>query len=262
MYTIKDIMHKIELLSPLNLAEPWDNVGILVGDNEQSVSRVMCALDLNYEIIKEAIDKKVDCIVTHHPYIFSPLKKIDFSTPVGQGIRLLIQNNISLISIHTNLDSAKGGINDIICDGLGINNTKVLNKFYDITEKQFTGLGRFGTVPPISLENLIQKVKLYFNIDYARIVGDCTKNIQTISVCSGSGSSLIKEAAMVSDVFITGDVKFHEAQDAINKGLIIIDVGHYASEQVAIPKLRDYLDQNLDIEIICTEINGEVFKTM
>ncbi len=219
-----------------------------------------CALDVNVAILEEAIEQKVDCIVTHHPFIFGGIKKIDYSSSIGWGIKTLIQNNITLIAMHTNLDSAAGGINDIICEGLGITQTRVL--FSEEHHDDTTGLGRYGQINSMSFQQFIEKVKQYFGIQYVRVVGDLKDDITSVSVCSGSGSSFISEASRVSQVYITGDVKFHEAQDALSKGLTIIDVGHYASEQIVVPKLKNYLQQYLDIPVICTGIDGEVFKTL
>ncbi|OON99727.1 MAG: Nif3-like dinuclear metal center hexameric protein [Epulopiscium sp. Nele67-Bin004] len=258
MYTVKDVMEKLEYLAPVNIAESWDNVGVLIGADDEPVSKIMCALDINDAIVDEAIEKKVDCIVTHHPFIFSAFKKIDYNTPIGRNIRKLIMNKISVISMHTNFDSAFGGINDIICKRLNITGTKVLNNF-GYTEHKY-GLGRFGMTTPITLDELISKVKSCFGINHLRLIGTTNQPIKTISVCSGSGSTLIGEAAAVSQVFITGDMKFHEAQDAISKGLVVLDVGHYASEQIAIPYLKEYIENNIDVEVVCTKIDAEVFS--
>ncbi|OON93777.1 MAG: Nif3-like dinuclear metal center hexameric protein, partial [Epulopiscium sp. Nele67-Bin001] len=256
MYTIKDIMEKLDELAPIILAESWDNVGILVGDTKQKVTKIMCALDVDRAVLQEAVRENVDCIVTHHPFIFGAIKKVDYTTPIGHGIKTLIQNNISLISMHTNLDSAAGGINDIICEGLGITDTRVLADPTNCEPQE--GLGRYGQINSMPLNKFIEKVKQYFGIQYVRVVGDLKDDITSVSVCSGSGSSFIGEASRVSQVYITGDVKFHEAQDALSKGLAIIDVGHYASEQIVVPKLKNYLQQYLDIPVICTGVNGEV----
>ncbi|OON98510.1 MAG: Nif3-like dinuclear metal center hexameric protein [Epulopiscium sp. Nele67-Bin004] len=183
MYTVKDVMEKLEYLAPVNIAESWDNVGVLVGADDEPVTKIMCALDINDAIIDEAIDEKVDCIITHHPFIFSAFKKIDYNTPLGRGIRKLIMNKISLIAMHTNFDSAFGGINDIICKRLNITGTKVLNNF-GCTEQKY-GLGRFGMTTAITLDELIANVKVCFDINHLRLIGTTDEPIKTISVCSG-----------------------------------------------------------------------------
>ncbi len=96
MYIVKDIMDKLEELAPIILAKSWDNVGILVGDSNAKVTKIMCALDVNNSVLDEAVSEGVDCIITHHPFIFGGIKKIDFNSPVGHGIKTLIHNNITL----------------------------------------------------------------------------------------------------------------------------------------------------------------------
>ncbi|OOB80211.1 MAG: Nif3-like dinuclear metal center hexameric protein [Epulopiscium sp. Nuni2H_MBin003] len=252
MYTIDDIINILDILAPFEISEEWDNVGILVGSKKCTVSKIMCVLDINESILDEAISLQVDCIIAHHPFIFSALKKIDFESKEGSIIRKLIQNDITFIAMHTNLDKASGGINDIICKNLGINNPTVLHNFL-----------RVGKIEPIDLEQLIQKVKKYFSANFIRVIGSTTDKISTLSVCSGSGADFIKQASEVSQVYITADVKFHEAQSALENNLIVLDVGHYNSEKIVIPVLCEYLKANLeDIDVIGTTISGEVFKIL
>ncbi|WP_010168958.1 Nif3-like dinuclear metal center hexameric protein [Candidatus Epulonipiscium viviparus] len=250
MYTIEKIMQVLEELAPLDLAEEWDNVGVLIGTNSKPVKKIMCALDLNEQIADEAIAASVDCIITHHPYIFTGLKKIDYATSIGKVIRKLIINDISLIAMHTNLDKTKDGINDIICKGL---NVEIVNG---------DNFLRWGKINSITLKDFITKVKNFFDAPVIRVIGYSDKKIEAVSICSGSGAEFIKQAASVSDVYITGDLKFHEAQGAIAEELIVLDVGHYNSEKIIIPYLVDYLKTKLDIEVISTNICAEVFKTV
>lgn len=255
MYKIANVMEILEQLAPLELAEEWDNVGILVGNPLEAVTKIMCALDLNKHILDEAISAHVDCIITHHPFIFQGIKKIDYMNPVGQIIRELIKNNITLIAMHTNLDKAEGGINDIICKELGI----------EIKDKD--NFLRWGEIVPNTLTEIIAKVKHYFNIPFIRVIGDTEhkidyKRFKNVSVCSGSGASFIKQAAQVSDIYITADLKFHEAQEAISLGLVVLDIGHYNSEKIIVPYLVNYLKNRLNIDVISTNICAEVFKTL
>lgn len=250
MYTLGNVLEILDELAPIELAEEWDNVGILIGSKSDSVSKIMCALDLNEDIADEAITLGVDCIVTHHPYIFMGIKKINYSEATGKVLRKLIKNDIGLISMHTNLDKTKDGINDVICKGLGVEIIDVDNFL------------RWGKIIPSTLEEFIIKVKKFFDIDLLRVVGDKKGKIKTISVCSGSGSEFLNQATTVSDVYITGDLKFHEAQGAINKGLVVLDIGHYNSEKIIIPYLVDYLKSKLQIDIINTNICAEVFQTV
>ncbi|MGL6173558.1 MAG: Nif3-like dinuclear metal center hexameric protein [Cellulosilyticaceae bacterium] len=365
MHTLEEIISRLEVLAPTYLAEKWDNVGLLVGSKKQPIKKILCALDINLAVVKEAISNEVDCIITHHPFIFKPLNKLDFDTPKGKLIQLLIQNNIAVYSMHTNWDIAQGGINDLLSSAFGIEeakpleitktnrmdklviyapknceealreiiiqhntctignykgctfvtegtgsfvplegsnpyigkqdvcelvdeikiecmvNTKDIAKLmkevakvhpyeeiaYDIYAldhlKTYEGIGRYGSIKGISLEELVIKTKQIFNIPYVRVVGQKTEMIQHLAICSGSGSEFIAQAARVAEVYITGDVKFHEGQMALEEGLTIIDVGHYASENKAIPFLRDYLKENFaTLEVCCSSVDGEVFQIL
>ncbi len=127
MYLLNDVIKVLEEIAPPRLAESWDNVGLMLGSKEQSVSRILCALDVNEEVISEAVRNNVQCIITHHPLIFKPLYKIDFDTPTGRMIQKLICHDISVYTMHTNYDIVQGGINDILCEKLDVCKTKVLH---------------------------------------------------------------------------------------------------------------------------------------
>lgn len=128
----KDIFNVMEKWAPRNFAYEWDNVGLQIGSSHNEVKRVMVTLDVMENVVDEAIDQDVDLIISHHPLLFQPMKQIDTNTPKGRIVQKLIQHNISVYSSHTNLDIASGGVNDILCDVIGIKNTVNLIQ----TEKQ------------------------------------------------------------------------------------------------------------------------------
>jgi dinuclear metal center YbgI/SA1388 family protein len=125
---VSDIIRLMNEIAPQNLAENWDNSGLQIGDKNWPVKSIMVALDPLPDIIAEACRKKINLLITHHPLIFKPLSRIDFSTPVGSTIQLSVQNRLALFAAHTNLDSASGGINDIISEKLGLKALSVLSK--------------------------------------------------------------------------------------------------------------------------------------
>lgn len=365
MYTLKDVMTCLEQLAPTHLAEKWDHVGLMIGGGGQQISRVLCALDLNLDVIDEAIEKGVELIVTHHPCFFKPITGIDYDTVMGQMIQKLVKHDIAVYAMHTNLDIAKGGINDYLAKQLELKSVSALattartslqklviyvpqthynvvrdalvntnqctignykgctfgtqgkgtfmpvegskpyigsqgdletveevkiecmihpkdlssimdavkqvHPYEEIAYDVFTleniaeteGLGRVGMCEPIEIEALINKLKQVFNIPYVRLTGKMEGKVSKIALCSGSGSSFIGVAAAKAEVYITGDVTFHEAQNALNRGLTVIDVGHYASENVAMPLIKNYLEIHCDkLEILCSTVDGETFKTV
>lgn len=254
---VKDIAKHIEKWCPTRLAEDWDNVGLQVGDPNQEVKRVLVALDAIEEVIDEAMEKKIDLIVTHHPLMFDPVKRVTTETPVGKNIHKLIQNNISVYSAHTNLDSAKGGINDVLVERLELKNAVSLEYTVEIE-----GIGRVGELEKkVSLNVFADKTRDVLNLKEVRVVGNLNKMVKKIAICSGSGMSLLDKAILAgADVFLTGDVKYHNANDALASGISLIDAGHYGTENIIVPILKEYLQKLKGLEVIETGIDGDPFK--
>lgn len=258
--TTKSIIDKLNNLAPEYLAKGWDNIGLQIGSKNQHVSKILLALDATTNVIDEAINKKVDMIITHHPMIFSPLKNIISDTPNGNNIYKLIQNNISLYAMHTNFDTAFGGTNDILADKIGLNKIEVINP-----DENGMGIGRIGQTNNKTVKELVEKLKNELKISHVRLVGDLDSKVDRVAICTGSGMSLIQDIAGKADVFITGDVKFHEAQEARDLCVAIIDIGHYASENIAMPSIKRYLHEfsyENDIDIILSEIDEDPFITI
>jgi len=257
MYILEDVIKTLEEIAPPVLAEDWDNVGLMIGSRKQKVSKIMCALDINEEVASEAVQNNVQCIVTHHPLLFKPLHKIDFDSSKGSIIKKLICQDISVYAMHTNYDIVRGGINDILCQKLSINNTEVL---HISNLSRGSGIGRYGELSQATtLEDFIEKIKQVFKLSYVRVTDTTNRPVKRIAICSGSGGDYISRAAEVADVYITGDIKFHEAQEAKALGLSVIDIGHYASENISISHIAFELNNRLKgINAMCSSVNGEV----
>lgn len=263
MVKSQTIINLIEALAPKCLAEDWDNVGLQVGSPEAKVQKLIVCLDLTDEVLEQAIAQKAEMIVTHHPLIFKPLKKISFLTPLGARIAKLIQHNITVYSAHTNLDVAQGGINDILVEKLGLERAAVLAP----TQEEKCGLGRVAYLPEqVKLADFVQMVKQALGVKDLRVVGDLDSTVQKIALCGGSGGSLVALAAFKgAQVLLTADIKYHEALDAKDLNLALIDAGHDFTEQVIVPILVDYLQKKLveKVEIVGLELSSEpVFKTI
>lgn len=262
----KEIVDYMNQIAPEYLAQSWDNVGLLVGDSYSIIEKVLVALDCIDLVIDEAIKIGAKLIITHHPMIFKPIKKINADTLNGR-IYKLIKNNISLYSAHTNFDTAFGGTNDILADKLGILDTKVLDITFE-DSKQY-GLGRIGKLKEeTTFLEYAKKVKQILNLPSMNIVGDINKKIKTVALCTGSGSEFLSKAyEMGADLYISGDVKFHDAQKAQELKICWIDATHYASENIAMPVLKYYLEKqsklkNWQIEIFVSNIDGQPFKSL
>lgn len=258
--TVKDIMNIMEKIAPKELAENWDNVGLMVGNENQEVRKILIALDGIEEVLEEAIEKNVDLIITHHPFIlFQKIKNITKSDYLGDKIYKLIENKISIFSAHTNLDSVEKGVNDALCDILGIKNTTILD--------DESGIGRIGELEEeITFIEYAKKINESLNTKgILHLVGDGNKKIKRVSVCGGSGASFINiSAGKGADLYVTGDIKYHEAQNALEKNMAIADVTHYCGEVIIVPVLVDMIkeysnDNNYDLEVIQSQVNGQTF---
>ncbi len=265
---VEHIMEFMEEIAPKKLAESWDNVGLMVGDPKKEVKKILVALDAIPEVIAEAIENRADMIVTHHPFLlFQKIKSIRKDTPMGKKIYDLIANEISVFSAHTNLDIVKGGINDILAEKLQLQEIDILEVTQENHDGTKEGLGRIGTLKEeMSLFAFGQLVKDTFPVgDILRLVGDKEMTVKTVALCGGSAASLLHQAnGLGADVFITGDMKFHEAQEAKEQGLAVVDLTHYASEVIVVEVLAKHLATYLkesggDVEIIVSKVDGQTF---
>ena len=361
---LKTIIKKIEAKYPLSLAYDWDNVGLLVGDLDINVNKVLVVLEANEKVIDEAIENNIDLIITHHPFIFKKMNKINTSDLKGKLIHKLIKNDIALYSMHTNFDIAYDGLNDYFMKLMGFENSKVLevtntetlyklavyvpnthvdkvknaladagaghignyshcsfstsgigsfkpldnanpyigtvgevelveevkietivpNKTlggvisamikahpyeevaYDIYKLEnkgsSLGLGRISKLQEsITLYKLCDIIKEKLNMDYIRVIGNLNDEISKVAVVTGSGADMFKKAKKSgADVLITGDMKYHDAQDALDIGMNVIDCVHFDTEDIFKDAISIYLDEIEGIEVIKSNINLNPFK--
>ena len=360
---LKTLVKKIESKYPLNLAYDWDNVGLLVGDFDLEVNKVMVSLEANENVIEEAIKNNVDLIVTHHPFIFKKLNKINTADLKGRLIHKLIKNDIALYSMHTNFDIAFDGLNDYFMEIMGFENSKILEEtnsevlyklavyvpatHIDIVKDVLgkSGAGHIGnyshcsfssegkgnfkplegsnpfignsgeieTVEEIKIETIVPKrilggviskmisahpyeevaydlyrlenkgnsvglgriskldketnleelcnlIKEKLDMKHIRVVGNLETKINKVAVVTGSGSDMVKKAQRSgAQVLISGDVKYHEAQDILDMGMCLIDCGHFESENIFKDVMKRFLDTIDEIEIIKSNTNLNPF---
>jgi dinuclear metal center YbgI/SA1388 family protein len=246
--TIKDIIQIIEKHAPRAYAEEWDNVGLLIGDENETAQGVLIALELTEPVLQEAIDGKFNLIITHHPLIFSGIKKINYQDLTDRIIRRLIINNIAVYAAHTNLDNAPNGVNQMLARKIGLKDTTILspNILYqseNTTEK--IGSGVIGTLPePMDEKDFLLKLKQILNIPVLRHSGFVGRPVRKVALCGGSGSFLIHSVLEhKADVFITADIKYHDFFIP-DKKMLLVDAGHYETEQFTTSLLLDIFNQN------------------
>ena len=237
------VMDSLEELSPLHYAEDWDNVGLLVGRRDKEVRKIYIAVDATDEVIQKAIEIQADMIITHHPLIFSAVKKINTDDFITRRVLRLARHDICYYAMHTNFDIM--GMADAAADEMGLKKPKVLSVTYedDIAKE---GFGRVGRLPAImSVRECIEHVKKSFNLKQVRVYGDIDAVVETAAICPGSGKSMIKDAISAgADVYITGDIEHHDGLDAVAQGLVVIDAGHYGIEKLFVDYIKQYLKRN------------------
>jgi len=363
------IIDVMEGLAPKYLAESWDNVGLLLGNPAQEISKLLITLDVTQDVVAQAVHDHIDMIITHHPILFKAVNNIRTDLPQGQLIANLLKANIAVYAAHTNLDIATGGVNDILASKLNLQETEPLAVSYTeklcklvvfvpsthmevvrraisevgaghvgnyshctfaakgigsflpldgtqpfigcngvveyvgedrletiVPEKMMRrvlkamlkvhpyeevaydlyelansgrslGLGRIGKlIAPMPLSEFIIQVKMVLGLEYINVAGPQDKIVKKVAVCGGSGAGFIKKAAFAgADVFITGDVKYHEAQDALVAGIVVIDAGHFATEEPVVPFLAEYLTacgtkDRWAVDISVDTVNKNVFR--
>jgi len=346
------IAEVIEKLAPREWAEPWDNVGLLVGRSDQSVENVLLALDVTPAVIDEAIERNAGLIISHHPFPFQAVKRFRTDSPDGSMLAKLLQGNVSLYAAHTNLDIALGGVNDALAARLSLRDVQILRQrsdalvkivtfvprdyeeavwlamsgagagciggysecgfrvagigtflpgndtqpfigepnrlsrveetrietvapavsansivealkkahpyeevAYDIyplnNERFINGLGRIGSLTnPVAFADFAKQVRAALDADGVRTVGDLDTLVQRVAVCGGAGMEVAKDALRCgAQVLVTGDIRYHDAQDALAMGLCLVDAGHFATEFPVLNSLQRMLQE-------CSETNG------
>ena len=261
---IKDLLAVLEEIARPSLAESWDNVGLMVGDPQQEISKVLVSLDPSEEIFAEAEDKGCDALVTHHPLIFKPLQAIRTDQVSGRLLARALVAGIGVIGCHTNLDKVAGGVNDILATELGLAESRVLAEDPAGGE---VGFGRIGNLAePVSFQEFIDRLLDVLELATVKVAGPVPDRIERVAVCGGSGSELAMFAAEAgAQVFVTGEVKHSTARWAEDAGFCVIDGGHFSTENLVVPALVQALvngleKQGLAVEVIATEVQKSPFQ--
>lgn len=229
MITVKDILAHVETLAPSYMKMDWDNTGLLCGDPDCPVHKVLVALDPFENVCYEAYDAGADLIITHHPLIFQPQKSITTQTSVGRSIMFLCEKGISAINAHTNLDCAPGGVNDVLARTLELDDICVLNPSGTDADGAAWGLLRMGTFDA-ELPVFLAHVKHKLGTPMLRYVSG-RKSVHKVAVGGGACADALAEAhAAGCDTFVTADVKYNQFWDAKDLGMNLIDAGHFYTE--------------------------------
>ncbi len=254
MNRVNDVFNILTELCPVEAALPEDKVGLIVGDGNAEVTRILVALDITMAVIDEAVSIGADLIVSHHAMPYRPLQRVVAGEINSDKVIKLIKNGISTISMHTNLDAAIGGVNDALAEAIG------LEDIGPFDNSQAPSIGRIGYVrPELSLEDFLAKVKKDLNAGGLRyVVG--SGRVSKVAVGSGNCSGFWQDAiACGCDTFLSGDFKYNALLDAEESGLVnIVDGGHFPTENVICPKLVSYLKSKLsDVDVILSSVHED-----
>jgi dinuclear metal center YbgI/SA1388 family protein len=249
MHTVQEIGGYLDEFAPAELAEDWDNVGLLVGHPQRPAKRIMVCLTVTPESAAEAVSQKADLVVTHHPLPFRPLRRITTETVPGQLLLQLIEAGVAVISPHTAFDSAQLGINQRLAEGIGLSQIRPLLATDDNCQ---LGSGRWGRFPEVrSLTVITDRLKEFLGVEHTRCVGDPGSQIATAAVACGSAGQFLKDAqAAGCGLLVTGETTFHTCLEAAATNVCLLLPGHYASERFAVEQLATVLQlQFRDLDV-------------
>ncbi len=249
----EEVIRKLEELSPVSFAESWDNPGLLAGRTDKEIQKIYIALDATTEVIEEAVRCGADMLLTHHPLIFKGIKKVNSEDFVGRRILTLLQADMCYYAMHTNFDVK--GMADAAADRVALKDRNVLEVTYE-KDGATEGIGRIGKLEStMTLDACAKTVKQAFGIEHVKVFGEPDVQVTNVAISPGSGKSMIDAAlAKKVDVLITGDIDHHDGIDALERGMAVIDAGHFGLEKIFIPYMKEYLEEQIkDVLIICDE---------
>lgn len=225
--TIQELYTRLDAAYPKSLSCDWDNDGIMVcADREREVQRVLVALDANEKALAYAVENGFDVVVSHHPMLFRGLRSVSCGSVPGRHTITALQHGITVLSFHTRLDAAPGGVNDALCAALG------LTADGSFGDDEAPTLGRLATFPKaISALEAAEQIKAALGCTAVRLNGDPAKQVQRLAVCGGDGKDFIYPALLAgADIFLTGDAGYNMAADGAEDGLVTVEAGHYHTE--------------------------------
>lgn len=252
---IKDLCQYLDNLFPMELA--WDSdiprIGFVLGNKNEELKNILLTLDINLEVIDEAISKNVNFIISHHPLIFHPIYKLDFDTSLGKIIEKLIKNNIGVYSMHTNFDVGFAGVADTLSSKLGLSNI--------IGENKKDSYMRIGEVSPVKFKDYLDVISQNLNLNGLKYAGNLEKTITKVAILGGSGGSefhVLEALSNGADLYISSEFKLSAVQLAMNNNLCVVEINH-GVEKVVFNVLRNTLKNYVDTDILISEVETDPF---
>lgn len=260
MPSLADVVDLLHAWYPPGTADSHDAVGLVAGDPEATVTKVMFAVDPTIEVAREAVEWGADLLVVHHPLFLTPVSSVAATTPKGRTLHTLTSGGCALLTAHTNADQAGSGVSESLALALGLRD---LTPIRPAEAGTTTGSGRMGTIEEITLERFAAHVAAVLppTAHGVRVAGDPARPVQRVAVCGGSGDFLLDELVGSDvDVFITSDLRHHRAGEFLeHRGPALVDVAHWAAESTWLPvvegRLRADMGDRVDTRVstLCTD---------
>ncbi len=253
MIPLQQVIEFLREFAPPDLAESWDNVGLLIGDTASEITSVLTCLTLTPNVAEEAIARRAQLIVTHHPVLFRPMKQLTTATTEGRLLLSLIRAGVAVYSPHTCYDSAADGINQQLARSFELQEIRPLRSrriephttdasaVEDLDQP--VGSGRFGRLPrPVLMSALIQKAKTVLGVSQLQYVGELDRTVTKLAIACGAAAEFLADATRCGcEVFLTGEARFHACLEAEAANVAMILPGHYATERPAMRQLATIL---------------------
>lgn len=259
MVRLNEIINFLESTAPPSLAESYDNVGLLIGDSDKEVRKVLITLDTDEIVAIDAQEKQADLVISHHPLIFKPLGRITGDDAVSRTVLTFVKEDIALFAMHTNFDSVKRGLGDLFLDKIVETENRV-----PLEGADENGIGRCADLKNgILFRDLLGRIKRQFHLRTVRYIGEEKREIHRIAVCNGGGAEFIYRAKELgADCFVTGDIKYHQARFAYENDMALVEVPHYNAEFIFCPYVKQILKNHFGnkLEILIADKNIDIWK--
>ncbi|MDO5027394.1 MAG: Nif3-like dinuclear metal center hexameric protein [Tissierellia bacterium] len=252
---IREFIAEFEKKIPLDLQDDWDNSGWQLGDKDRELRQVLLCVDVTEDVIDQAIEFGANLIIAHHPILFRPTKSIDMDFFISKKLIKAIKNDISIYACHTAIDVHESGLNSFVFKKMGFKSQDKL--IYTLDNH---GYGNLASFPSRKAWDLVDQIKERLDLDHVIFYGDEDRQVAKVCLVTGAGSSFINQCLEAGvDMFITADVGHHTAMDALEQGMLVVDLGHYQSERF-FNELLEELIKKIDPEIKTKmEIEGDKY---
>ncbi|MFH0960631.1 MAG: Nif3-like dinuclear metal center hexameric protein [Pseudomonadota bacterium] len=251
--TLSQVLKLADSMFPFSYSEPWDNSGVQIGDLSRQISSIVLSLDPSIQAVRFAAENKSELLISHHPLLLKPINKILFSDIQGNIVLSAARSGVDILSLHTNLDAAEGGLNDFLVKLLDLYDAEIPDK------APCARLARLRESQTISI--LAQKIGKKLGLDSVRTVGPQDRIVNSVFLVSGSGMGYLQQAIeSKADVIVTGDVRYHGALDSQQYGIAVIDAGHFGLEKFAVDLMTDKFEEEflkLEWKVRLTPFKGE-----